>query len=214
MASNGVGELDPEMWKSIIDHNNTDEEDGNTQYFNPDEVERSLADIAAAEILFLRAAEKGNIIVLNQLHAAHGSKLLEYRDEDGYTALHRAAYNGHVEMIEKLLHIGANVRAMTNNKWQPLHCACKWNKAEVASLLLQNNADINAQSEGGQTPLHLASSNRDSLQTMELLLTHPDIDPSLRNNAGETAYDIAFRSCAHAGVFEIVEDCIRFTYSS
>ena len=214
MASGGGGELDSEMWKSIIDHGDTDEEDGDTHYFNPDEVEKSLGDLAAAEILFLRAAEKGNITVLNQLHAAHGSKLLEYRDEDGYTALHRAAYNGHLQVIEKLLHIGANVMAKTNNKWHPLHCACKWDKVEVASLLLQNNADVNAQSEGGQTPLHLASSNRDSLQTMELLLTHPDIDPSLRNNAGETAYDIALRSCTHAGIFEIVEDCIRLSYNS
>ncbi|XP_065888448.1 ankyrin repeat domain-containing protein 49-like [Dysidea avara] len=214
MASGGGAELDPEMWKSIIDHTDTDEEDGDIQYFYPDEVEKSLGDLAAAEILFLTAAEKGNIAVLNQLHAVHGSQLLEYRDEDGYTSLHRAAYNGHVEMTEKLLQIGANVMAETNNKWQPLHCACKWDKVEVASLLLQNNAHVNAQSEGGQTPLHLASSNRYCHQTMELLLTHPDIDPSLRNNAGETAYDIALRSCTHAGMFEIVDECIRLTYSS
>ena len=212
MASRSA-ELDPEMWKSIIDHNDS-EDDDNTEYFSPDEIEKSLGDLTAAENLFLKAAEHGNITIVNQLHAVYGIDLLEYRDEDGYTALHRAAYNGHVETTKQLLQLGANVMAETNNKWQPLHCACKWDKVEVASLLLQNNANVNAQSEGGQTPLHLVSSNRDCHQTMELLLTHPDINPSLQNNAGEIAYNIASRSCSHACMFEIVDDCIRFKFTS
>ena len=169
-----------------------------------------MEDSEVAKTVFLKAAEKGKIKICTQLHAVHGSKLLEYKDEDGYTAIHRAAYNGHIEVTEKLIQLGASVSAKTNDKWQPLHCACKWNQAEVASLLLQNGADINAQTQGGQTPLHLVSSNREACQTMELLLTHPNIDPSIKNDLGETAYDIAARCCGHAGMFEIVEDCIRF----
>lgn len=211
MALGGSGdELDPEMWKSIIDHNYTDEEDNEDQSFLADKVEQGLEDLATAKTLFLKAAEKGNTKICTQLHAVHGSELLEYKDEDGYTAVHRAAYNGHVEVTEKLIQLGANVMARTNDKWQPLHCASKWDQVEVASLLLQNGADINAQTQGGQTPLHLVSSNREAQQTMELLLTHPKIDPSIKNDLGETAYDIAARCCAHAGMFEIVEDCIRF----
>lgn len=205
-----ANELDPEMWTSIIDHNNTDEEDDKGQFFSVDKVEKGLEDLAAAKQLFLKAAEKGNTEICTQLQTVHGSKLLEYRDEDGYTAIHRAAYNGHVEVTEQLIQWGVNVTALTNDKWQPLHCASKWDQVEVASLLLQNGADVNAQTQGGQTPLHLVSSNREARQTMELLLTHPHIDPSIKNSVGETAYDIAVRCCAHAGMFEIVEDCIRF----
>ena len=205
-------ELDPEMWKSIIDHNYIDEEDEECQSFSVDEVDKGLKDLETAKILFLKAAEKGKTKICTQLHAVHGSELLEYKDEDGYTAIHRAAYNGHTEVIEKLIQFGANVTAKTNDNWQPLHCASKWDQVDVASLLLQNGADINAQTQGGQTPLHLVSSNRESHQTMELLLMHPNVDPSIKNNLGETAYDIAARSCAHAGMFEIVEDCIRFIH--
>ena len=203
-------ELDPEIWKSIIDHGNVDEEDSGDQWLSADKVEEGLENLATAKLLFLRAAEIGEVKICTQLHIVHGSELLEYKDEDGYSAIHRAAYNGHIEVIKKLIQFGANVVAQTNDKWQPLHCASKWDKVEVASMLLQNGADINAQTQGGQTPLHLVSSNRDAFQTMELLLSHPNIDPSLKNNLGETAYDIAARSCAHAGMFEIVEDCIRF----
>ena len=209
MAVSG-NELDPEMWKSIIDHNDSEEEDDEDQYFSVDKVEKGLEDSASAKLLFLKAAEKGKTEICTRLHAVHGSKLLEYKDEDGYTAMHRAAYNGHIEVTEKLIQLGAKVTAETNDKWQPLHCACKWDKVEVASLLLQNGADINVQTQGGQTPLHLVSSNREAYQTMELLLTHPNIDPSLKNDLGETAYDIAARCCSHAGMFEIAEDCIRF----
>lgn len=210
MALGGnVDELDPDIWKSIIDYN-IDEEDNDEQYFSSDKVEKSLEDLATAKLLFLKAAEKGEIKICTQLHAVHGSELLEYKDEDGYTATHRAAYNGHVEVIEMLIQLGANLTAKTNDQWQPLHCACKWDKVDAASLLLQNGADINAQTKGGQTPLHLVSSNREACQTMELLLIHPHIDPSLKNDLGETAYDIAARCCAHSAMFEIVEDCIRF----
>ena len=205
-------ELDPEMWKSIIDHNYIDEEDEESQSFSVDEVDKGLKDLETAKILFLKAAENGKTKICIQLHAVHGSELLEYKDEDGYTAIHRAAYNGHTEVIKKLIQFGANVTAKTNDNWQPLHCASKWDQVDVASLLLQNGANVNAQTQGGQTPLHLVSSNRESHQTMELLLTHPNVDPSIKNNLGETAYNIAARSCAHAGMFEIVEDCIKFIH--
>ena len=209
MASCGE-ELDPEMWKSIIDHNGSEEEEMEDQYFIADKVQKGVEDLITAKPLFLKAAEKGKADICTQLHAVHGSDLLEYKDEDGYTAMHRAAYNGHVEVIEKLLQLGASVTVETNDRWQPLHCACKWDMVDVASLLLQNGANINAQTEGGQTPLHLVSSNREVHQTMELLLTHPDIDPSIKNKLGETPYDVAACCCSHAGMFEIVEDCIRY----
>ena len=208
-ALRSVDELDPDIWKSIIDHGNVEDEDDEEEIFSSDKVEEGLKNLEIAKTLFLKAAEMGKITICTQLYVAHGSELLEYKDEDGYTAIHRAAYNGHVEVIEKLIELGANVAAKTNEKWQPIHCACKWNQVEAASLLLQNGADINAQSQGGQTPLHLVSSNREACQTMELLLTHPNIDPSIKNDVGETAYDIAARCCAHANMFEIVEDCIR-----
>ncbi|KAI2562364.1 ankyrin repeat domain 49, partial [Homo sapiens] len=67
------------------------------------------------------------------------------RDEDEYTPLHRAAYSGHLDIVQELIAQGADVHAVTVDGWTPLHSACKWNNTRVASFLLQHDADINAQ---------------------------------------------------------------------
>ena len=148
--------------------------------------------------------------VVEKLHVAMGSDILDFRDSDGYTALHRASYNGHLPVVEYLLTVGAIVNSRTNDGWQPIHCACRWNKVEVASLLLQNGAIINSQTNGKQTPLHLASSNINAYATLECLLLHPDLNPSLINDKGEIAFDLASSLSKNAYLFEMVDECINF----
>ena len=77
--------------------------------------------------LFLKAAEKGKIDYVSKLLEKNTS-LINSKDSDGYTALHRASYNGHVEMVKVLLKHGADISSLTDNMWQPLHCACRWGK--------------------------------------------------------------------------------------
>lgn len=129
------------------------------------------------------------------------------RDEDKYTPLHRAAYNGHLDVVRELIAHGADVHAVTVDGWTPLHSACKWNNARVASFLLQHDADVNAQTKGLLTPLHLAAGNRDSKDTLELLLMNRYIKPGLKNSLEETAFDIARRTGTYHYLFEIVEGC-------
>ena len=112
-----------------------------------------------------------------------------------------------------MLTVGAKVDVRTDDGWQPIHCACRWNKVEVASLLLQNGANINSQTNGKQTPLHLASCNRNAEATLECLLMHPDLDPSLVNKKGETALDLASSLTKNAYLFEMVEKSIDFKYA-
>lgn len=133
-----------------------------------------------------------------------------YKDEDGYTALHRASYNGHLNVAEYLISAGGNIHARTEEGWQPLHCACRWNKVEVASVLLQNGATINSVTNGGQTPLHLAACNNRAKMTLELLLTHDDIDVNICNRKGETAYQLANGYGQYGKLFEIKEESIDF----
>lgn len=98
--------------------------------------------------------------------------------------------------------------ARTADGWQPLHCACRWNKTGVASLLLQNGADVNAQTNGGQTPLHLAASNSRAKPSLELLLRCGGVDPSLRNGQDQTAYEVARRSGPWSYLFEMTEEAV------
>lgn len=85
--------------------------------------------------VFLKAAEKGKIDVVSKILDSNES-FINCKDCDGYTALHRASYNGHVEMVKLLISLNADVNSVTNNMWQPLHSACRWGKEKVLSLLI------------------------------------------------------------------------------
>ncbi|XP_063220996.1 ankyrin repeat domain-containing protein 49-like [Bacillus rossius redtenbacheri] len=155
----------------------------------------------------LRAAETGNLGVVQRLLETD-LQLMHVRDKDGYTPLHRACYNDHIDVVNHLLLKGANIRAETEDGWQPLHSSCMWNNYRCVAKLLDHGADINATSKGGQTPLHLAASNGQAKETLQLLLMNPYIRVEARNASNETASNIAMRSNKHYRLFEMVEPCL------
>lgn len=133
--------------------------------------------------------------------------LVNCRDNDGYTPLHRASYSGHAPVVSFLLDSGADLHARTVDGWTPLHSASRWGHTTIASCLLRRGSEVNAVTNGQLTPLQLAAGNPAALQTLELLLYQRTLQVGLRNSAGETAYDIALRKTAHCGLFEITEPC-------
>uniref|UniRef100_A0A2K5JWU6 Uncharacterized protein n=1 Tax=Colobus angolensis palliatus TaxID=336983 RepID=A0A2K5JWU6_COLAP len=149
--------------------------------------------------LFLWAAEKNRLTTVRRLLSEKVSHV-NTRDEDEYTPLHHAAYSGHLDIVQELIAQGADAHAMTVDGWTPLHSA-------LASFLLQHDADINAQTKGLLAPLHLAAGNRDSKDTLELLLVSCYIKAGLKNNLEETAFDIARRASIYHYLFETVEGC-------
>lgn len=139
--------------------------------------------------------------------AASDLSLVNCRDTDGYTALHRAAYGGHAPVVSFLLDSGADLHGRTVDGWTPLHSASRWGHAAIASCLLRRGSEVNAMTNGQLTPLQLAAGNPAALQTLELLLCQRTLQAELRNSAGETAHDIALRKTAHSDLFEITEPC-------
>lgn len=55
----------------------------------------------------------------------------------------------------------------------------------------------------GQTPLHIAASHGASYETVQLLLSHPYVNPAILNSNKETAYDVAKRSSRYYKIFEM-----------
>ncbi|CAH0547316.1 unnamed protein product [Brassicogethes aeneus] len=156
----------------------------------------------------LEAAENGDLIKVKELFNKNFS-LIHAIDQDKYTALHRACYGNHIEVVKFLIENGANISAKTTMLWEPLHSCCKWNNTECAAILIQHGADVNAQSEGGQTPLHIAASYGVSYNTVQLLLMDPNIKTDIKNNSGEFAEDIAKRSSKFYNVFEMADSVLK-----
>eukprot|EP00123_Amoebidium_parasiticum_P007677 comp18278_c0_seq1/m.19296 comp18278_c0_seq1/g.19296 ORF comp18278_c0_seq1/g.19296 comp18278_c0_seq1/m.19296 type:complete len:168 (-) comp18278_c0_seq1:122-625(-) len=139
----------------------------------------------------LEAAEMGDVEKLSFL-LKEVPQAVEWRDHDGYTALHRAAYNNHLEAAQYLVAHGANPTAQTHDGWQPLHSACRWGSLEVARYLLQIGVDVNAKTNGGQTALHLSCQFHHH-DCILLVGSWPGIDWGLDNGQGDTPMDLILR---------------------
>ena len=126
-------------------------------------------------------------------------KLAEVRTEDGSTALHVAALEGHAAIAGLLLANKAQVNARGLREETPLHMAMYDGHRAMAELLLASQADVNAQNTDGQTPLHLAAS-KGHRELVELLLSQ-NADPGARDKAGRTPKAVA----TEKGHQEIVE---------
>ncbi|GIV30361.1 MAG: hypothetical protein KatS3mg028_1427 [Bacteroidia bacterium] len=78
------------------------------------------------------------------------------KDEDGRTALMKAAELGHKEVAELLIQHGADVNAKDEDGETALMKAAFNGHKEVAELLIQHGADVNAKDEDGETALNWA----------------------------------------------------------
>lgn len=188
---------EPSKWQSYWEKDENDIEEWSKQEIDDDPIKGLLT-----------AVERGDLDSVQQ-YIKNDLTLLNGRDSDGYTALHRAASGNQMEICQYLLECGSDINAVTNDRWTPLHSAAFWNNYEMGSLLIQNGADVNAQTNGGQTALHLAASQPNHRQIIQLLLLHPFINVEIRNNLNETAAIIAKRSSSVHSLFDLYADSVR-----
>ena len=120
------------------------------------------------------------------------AELVTSWSNDGFTALHLAAFFGQEEAAELLVARGAEVNVVARNPTivvTPLHSAAAGSHAGIVKLLLEHGADPNAAQDGGFTPLHSAAGN-DDRDSAEALL-EAGADPSLANDEGKLPADLA-----------------------
>src|ERR1017187_576289 len=102
----------------------------------------------------------------------NNSNLVFSQNENGFTPLHCAAFNGHKNVAELLLANKAGVNTNENHGATPLYLAAQKGHKDLAALLLGNEADVNAvEKEFNWTPLHKATFNGHK-DVVELLLAH------------------------------------------
>uniref|UniRef100_A0A3B5A792 Ankyrin repeat domain 28 n=1 Tax=Stegastes partitus TaxID=144197 RepID=A0A3B5A792_9TELE len=120
------------------------------------------------------AAACGHIGVLGGLlHAAQSVETLPVlTDNQGYTPLHWACYNGHDTCVEVLLEQEVFHKA-EGNSFSPLHCAVIHDNEGAAEMLIDTlgPAIVNAKDSKNRTPLHAAAFT-DHVECLQLLLSH------------------------------------------
>ena len=117
------------------------------------------------------------------------------------TALHAAAFEGNVELVEFFLEQGLDIHDGELN-WTLLHIAAMLGHMAVAQFLLERGANINIQSErDGFTPLHKAL-HRGQKAVAELLISR-GADVNIRDNWGWTPLRLAIKGC-HKDVADLL----------
>ncbi len=146
--------------------------------------ERNI-NIGEYESKLISAIENADTELLNLLIAAGAD--VNYADEDGWTPLYNAAWEGQTECVKLLLAApDIDVNKATNNGWTPLYNAAWEGQTECVKLLLAAPPiDVNKANNDGTTPLNKAAWKGHS-ECVKLLLAAPGIDVNKADNDGWT----------------------------
>jgi len=149
----------------------------------------------AGEELLSAAADGDAGETRTALQAATGAKereaLLSYRDGERWNALHFAANNGHVEVMEALVEsltpTSSSLLAQNMQKETPLHRGCVLGHVEVVNMLLQlpgldQQPLLAAENRRSETPLHCAA-HAGSEELIEALVAASSGKKQLRAHA-------------------------------
>ena len=118
--------------------------------------------------LMLDAAEAGNI---KRLQSTLGYvRNINFLDDTGSTALHKAASGGYNDIVQLLLIKGASIEAVDKYYNTPLHRAAMFGHTSTVGLLLSKGASIEPTDKDNDTPSHIAALYGHT-STVELLLS-------------------------------------------
>ena len=135
--------------------------------------------------LLLKAATEGNLAAAQ---AALRSGASNHAMTDfGFTALHIAATAGHLQIVQLLVDVGADIDRRDSTGVSPLLQAVGW--PEIMKVLLAAGADVDSATKQGVTPLMSAAAFGE-IESAHLLIAS-GADLNRRDAGGSSAADIA-----------------------
>lgn len=136
---------------------------------------------------WFEAARKGNLRVMESM-LSKDSKLLDSKNEKGYTAFILATYHNQKDFSERLLALGANP-CLTDNKGNTALMGVIFKGHDDVSLKLIDKCDVNHTNHEGQTALMYASLFGRERVAKKLLSSGARMD--IRDHSGNSASDLA-----------------------
>lgn len=125
------------------------------------------------------AASLGNISRATDLIDRHPESVHSdgrVSGRSGYTPLHFAAREGHLEVVQLLIERGAHIDAQTTaGGATPLHRAAFMGRTDVVKALLNGGADPTIRDADGQTALHKANAQSRASVASVLLQACPEL---------------------------------------
>ncbi|KAI3443381.1 hypothetical protein Pfo_000046 [Paulownia fortunei] len=102
------------------------------------------------------AARKGELRLILGLLEKGAS--INGRDQNGWSALHRASFKGRIDAARALIDKGIDINAKDVEGYTALHCSVESGQSDVIELLVKKGADVEARTNKGVTALQIAES--------------------------------------------------------
>ena len=115
-------------------------------------------------------------------------KTLNYKDENGYSALHYACEEGNLKIVEILIDTHCNPNILNNLKQTPLHLSAKGGYFDISKKLIESGAILNIYDSEKNSPIHYICKNN-YVELLKFCLTKsPQIEE--KNIYGKTPKDL------------------------
>ena len=93
------------------------------------------------------------------LNLSKNSIDINYKDENGFTALHYACDEGNLKIVEIILKVNCDTNIRNIHKQTPLHLSAKRGYFDISKKLIEFGAELNVYDSEKNTPLHYVCIN-------------------------------------------------------